>query len=655
MIHKLLLVLIALTALNIAQTKYFIYLKDKGIEEGKILLKNSAEYLNAEKSLSTLSRERRYTNRIDIDFNDVPIKAEYLQLLESAGVKVIRKLKWFNAVSVYLTQQQLSTVSSFPFVDKIERVKKLIRSDEEKENILLKESFSPSNIKDDYGPSQTQLSLSEIIAVHKKGINGKNVLIGVLDTGFDWERHVSLQSRNVIAEYDFVFNDTITANEAADVSNQHSHGTFVFSILAGSDPGNLIGVTPEAAFVLAKTEDVRSEKHIEEDNYAAALEWMDSIGVDITTSSLGYNQFDSPENSYTYNDLNGNTTIVTKAANIAFDKGITLFTAAGNEGDKAWFYIIAPADGKNVIAVGAVNYKNELADFSSRGPTSDGRIKPDILAMGVSVVGAVASTNNGYTTSNGTSAATPIGAGIGALLKSAFPHLTNKQIRNILITNSDNLIAPNNQRGYGLTKAKNVIEFPNTSKVGTQNFLNKIFLNDSLQINSPKIFISGNGKDFDSINLSTIDSLVYTHALSGYSTNQNIQFYFTYKVGAAADEIREPAVGKSYFMKVGEDEVTLRSDVIPEDFALLQNYPNPFNNTTNIIFKAPRVENVELIIINSIGEKVATAFKGATAVGENVIAWDGKNSSGIPCASGVYFYMLKFGDKVLGKHMVLIK
>lgn len=652
---KLLFALFVVSAAALfPQAKYLIYFKDKGITDGIFLSKNSSEYFSAQASLSEKSLKRRIDNNIEIDFKDVPLKEEYISSLESFGVKIIRRLKWFNAVSARLNVSELSAVSALPFVLKIERVKKLIRNDESV-NLLRKENINTADFESDYGASATQLSLSSVIEVHKKNIKGKNVLIGVLDTGFDWERHASLKMKNVIAEYDFVFNDTVTANQAGDASNQHSHGTFVFSILAGNHFGNMIGVAPDASFVLAKTEDVRSEKHIEEDNYAAALEWMDSIGADITTSSLGYNQFDPPENSYSYNDLNGATTIVTKAANIAFDKGITVFTAAGNEGNKAWKYIIAPADGKNVLAVGAVNYKNEIADFSSRGPTSDGRIKPDILAMGVSVVGAVSSTDSGYTTGNGTSAATPIAAGIGALLKSAYPFLTNSQIRKIMIANSDNLLTPNNERGYGLTRASSAIEFPAMRFSGSQVFINKIFLSDSLIFNSPKLFVSTDGKNFSSVNLNSADSLVYSAQLTGFSSNQNLQFYFTYKRGSSSEEIRFPVEGKSYFLKYGSDDISLRSNVVPDDFSLLQNYPNPFNISTNIVFNAPRIDNVEMKILNAIGEEVAVIFKGESSVGENVVTWNGKNNFGAPCASGVYFYMLKIGDKVLGKHMVLLK
>ena len=207
------------------------------------------------------------------------------------------------------------------------------------------------------------------------------------------------------------------------------HGTYVFSILAGIVDSVLIGPAFNSSFILAKTEDIRSETHIEEDNYAAALIWMENLGVDITTSSLGYNIFDSGY-SYTYADMNGRTTIVTKAAELAFQRGVSTFTSAGNEGNNSWGYILAPADGFNTIAVGAVNDLGNVAGFSSHGPTYDGRIKPEVVAHGVNVYGAVSGTNNGYQFNNGTSAAAPIASGIGGfafICSSAFKEYTDKK------------------------------------------------------------------------------------------------------------------------------------------------------------------------------------------------------------------------------------
>ena len=216
---------------------------------------------------------------------------------------------------------------------------------------------------------------------------------------------------------------------------------------------------------------------------------MENLGVDVTSSSLGYNEFDPETYSYTYADMDGKTTIVTKAAELAFQRGVVTITAAGNEGNKKWYYIIAPADGFNTVAVGAVDSDNNIATFSSRGPTYDGRIKPDIVAMGVNVYGASSNGTNLYTYGSGTSSATPIAGGIAALLLSAYPYLTNEQVRSIFHETSDNSENPNNERGYGLLSAAKAISFPNLERSGNNFILHKAFM-DSFSVSNVQLHYS---------------------------------------------------------------------------------------------------------------------------------------------------------------------
>ncbi len=430
-----LLFLLIFSAQIFSQEKYFIYFTDKGNENSNSLNKNSAAFTEAVKNLSQKSIERRIKNMGEdfIKYDDLPIYQNYLDELEKLNIQIIRKLNWFNSVSVFLTPEQFETVKTFPFVKSIEPVQKLYFQNDS-EIISEPQPYKTLDTTYNYGSSFTQMNLSDVPFVHSKNINGQNVVIGILDTGFDWKLHNSLKNRNVIAEYDFIFNDSITSNQTGDSPTQDRHGTYVFSILAGFVDSVLIGPAFNSSFILAKTEDVRSETHIEEDNYAAALIWMESLGVDITTSSLGYNIFDSGY-SYAYPDMDGRTTIVTKAAEFAFQRGVSTFTSAGNEGSNKWRYIIAPADGFNIISVGAVNDLGNAASFSSQGPTYDGRIKPEVVAYGVSNYGATAGTNNGYNFSSGTSAAAPIASGIAALLLSVHPHLKEHAVTKYFIGN----------------------------------------------------------------------------------------------------------------------------------------------------------------------------------------------------------------------------
>src|SRR3972149_8045504 len=343
--------------------------------------------------------------------------------------------------------------------------------------------------------------------------------------------------------------------------------------------------------------------------------------------------------------MNGNTTIVTKAAELAFQRGIVTLSAVGNEGDDPWFYLIAPADGFNTIAVGAVTSNNVLANFSSRGPSSDGRIKPEIVAQGVGVFSASSSRFNSYTTLNGTSLATPIAAGVASLLLSAHPHLKNTQVRNILIETADNSSSPNDERGYGLISAKKAISFPNLEEINNQYKIHKIFFNDiGVESNSVKFNYSTNGKDYSPQAMTFDGSMKFITEIPLLTNGQMVDVFFTYK-DSVGNEQREPSNNTTYKFKYGELNVYHNLSVpVPYDYGILsQNYPNPFNNKTIIKFKSALVEPAEIIIIDAIGQKVKTLFNGLTKAGENTIQWDGLTDSGPTASSGVYLYILKIG------------
>lgn len=661
---KIFLILIITTVSILAQDKYFIYFKDKGIESGSIS-KTSSEYNIALSLLSEKAIERRTKtlgeNNI-ISFEDLPISSNYISQIESFNVKIINKLNWFNAVSVFLTGEQKKEISLLPFVSSIERVKKLINKNEltevieDSNNKLQTGNNFNSNL--DYGFSFNQLQLSEIPILHSKGIKGDGVLIGVLDSGFKWRTLQSLQNITVVAERDFIFNDNNTENETGDHPNQHNHGTIILSVMGGFKPGNLIGVSFGSSFLLAKTEDIRTEKNIEEDNYAAALEWMENFGVDITTSSLGYSEFDAGENSYSYADMNGKTTIVTKAAELAFSRGVLTITSAGNEGNSPWRFITAPADGFNTIAVGAVSFNNNVAAFSGRGPTSDGRIKPDVVAMGVSVLGASATSNNDYSTYNGTSLSAPIVSGTAALLLSVHNHLSNIQLRNILLNTSDNYNLPNNDRGYGLISAKKAISFPNINFSNNKEILHKTIIDlDGVKTNSVKFHYSSNGVFYEELNmnLSSIHYTTFTQELPQFTNGEKINFYFTYEDSLSVEKRNPENSNNIYILNYGKNEIVETNPYIPNEYSLEQNYPNPFNNRTLIKFTTPQQEEAEIILYNAIGEKVAIIYQGLAKKGQNFAEWNGFNDNGIKTASGVYYYFLKIGGQVLARKMILLK
>lgn len=653
---KLILVLIVLMQPLFSQEKCLIYFKDKGIDKNKLLQKNSYEYKTAMQSLPEKCISRRIKNLGEenfISFEDYPLNENYLIQLKKIGIGIIHKLKWFNAVSVMMNENQKKIVAQFPFVDKIEKIKKLSFKNEalEQKNSYSKKNKSTTSTLTNYGFSYSQLALSDIPQVHIEGITGKNILIGILDTGFDWKRHDALKYSKVLSEYDFIFKDSITANQSEDAQSQDSHGTYVFSIIGGYKDSSLIGSAFGADFLLAKTEDVRKETHIEEDNYAAALEWMENLGADIITSSLGYNTFDSSY-SYTYQNMDGKTTIVTKATELAFKKGVVVLTAAGNEGSGSWKYIIAPADGNNTIAVGAVNNENSVASFSSIGPTFDGRTKPEIVAMGVSVFGASAHSTNNYIFQSGTSAATPIAAGVAGLLLSAYPYLKNFQVRNILLETSDNSSVPNNQRGYGLISALKSISFPNISFFQDIYRINKYFFN-KINPSSVKINYSLDGIIFNQLNMSNTSGKQYSAIFPDQKTGQMINFFITYN-DSLNNEIREPHQNTYYFF-FGDFSIYSNAGSFPTSYELKQNYPNPFNSSTKIELYSITEKFIELNIYNAIGEKVKTLYSGLMNRGLNIFYWDGRNGKGTLLSSGVYFCNLKIDDKTFTKKMILLR
>lgn len=294
------------------------------------------------------------------------------------------------------------------------------------------------------GPSEMPYRRLRLRPVTDAGTDGSGVRIGIFDSGFDTQ-NPAFASITVTAQHDFVFGDSIVRNDSADVASAHFHGTAVWSLFAGDVAGRLHGIARGATYLLAKTEDIRTETRVEEDNYVAALEWADSIGVDIISSSLAYLVFDNGF-SYTPSQVNGDVAVTTVAADLAAQRGILVITAAGNEGPSSrslW----TPADGDSVLAVGAEDSLGALASFSSRGPTADGRMKPDFTAPGVDV--CVVTGNGVVRRLNGTSFATPLLAAATALLKQLHPTFDPMALRAALRAWAENRATPDSLRGWG--------------------------------------------------------------------------------------------------------------------------------------------------------------------------------------------------------------
>ncbi len=661
--YAIILFVLLVSPMGLCQTKYLIYFKDKGIAPGHTLSKVDPGYQAARKLLTerAIKRRQRVMGKDNfIRYEDIPIKTEYKEAIKNMGVTIQNSLRWFNAVSAYLTDRQKVRIEVLPFVEKVTPVK-IIKFKNDQRFFIKSNLQKQSSVKGgpSYGPSYTEYALSGIPIVNSRGIDGKGVIVGILDNGFHWKDHESLVDSKVIAEYNFVFHDSSTALQPGDSPISGDHGTYVFSLIGGYKLGEIIGPAHGASFILAKTEDDRSESHIEEDNYAAALQWMESLGVDITTSSLGYNIFDDSTYSYTYKDMNGKTTIVTKAAELAFQRGVLTINAAGNEGNDSWHYIIAPADGFNTIAVGAVDADNQVAGFSSRGPTYDGRIKPDIVAMGSNNYGASTLGYNRYGYGSGTSFATPIASGIAAMLLSVYPNLTNIQARDILLKSSGNADKPNNDRGYGLVSAKSAISYPVLTKdsiSGDYNLYKIFFSNNSIIPASVTLhYTTANKPEFVTGRTSFDGKLKYFYTFPQLTDGNLVSFYYTYS-DSTGNNYRDPKNSFFNFTYGNWEIIDSTPDLlVPKNYTLSQNYPNPFNGYTTINFVSHSVNHARIIVFNLLGQQIKEIFNGETIVGVNKATWDSKYKNGTYCASGVYIYVLYMGGNLYADKMILNK
>lgn len=373
--------------------------------------------------------------------------------------------RWLRAASIFLTPEEARDLASDPRVRGIRPVARFgaevppqIRWDGVEEDAIPVHAKAAAMADQDprtlgpadYGSTWNQLEMLGVPELHRRGYSGDGVKVALFDTGF-FKEHVSLSQRIRVAERDFVGGDGDTGydpNDPGDAPQSSSHGTYTWSTLGGFDPGRQVGAAYRASFVLARTEDVLREVHAEEDNYVAALEWADSLGVDIVSTSLGYRYFDDGS-AYSFGELDGETLPITIATERAAERGILVITAMGNEGPEGGS-LGAPADGKRVASVGAVDSRGLLADFSSRGPTADGRIKPDVVAQGIGVACASASTPASYTYASGTSLSTPLIAGLAALLREARPDWGPDSLIAALRRSGDRSGSPGNEAGWGI-------------------------------------------------------------------------------------------------------------------------------------------------------------------------------------------------------------
>ncbi len=661
-----------------ADDRWWVFFRDKQAS----MHSQDAHVLVSARSLAR--RAKVLTQDHLTDWRDLPVSEEYVRQVRGLGATVHASSKILNAVSVEADEAILRSLRALPFVKDVQPVRSGRRRPEPlvpASPSSLPKQASPTEI--DYGLSlEHHLSLNSV-PLHELGVIGHGVLVGMVDDGYNsYRTHEALRTIPVLAAYDFIQRDTNVSIEAGEHSSQGFHGAATLSVLAGHAEGELIGPAFGATLALAKTEVGGSETIIEEDYYVEGLEWLDSLGAEIISSSLGYIDW------YTQAQLDGQTAITTKVAKTLAARGILLVTAAGNEGNyrpgtNTTGTLIAPADADSILAVGAVNSLGNLTGFSSTGPTADGRIKPDVVTMGSGNYAADWTNPIGYYFSQGTSFATPLTASAAALVLSAHPDATAMEVLTALKTTTvrindgtDKTTAyPNNFYGWGRVDA-----YAAALSLGPV-VSNMPVVRYEVVGNEPSLIVTVHAAAATVLDMSrfavfarrTTDTAFVRYPFSAGSdahtftaripvsgpADTSYVGYLTFAEGSGPEH-RRPLGTEVFPLYPTPDSLANlfpgAGNDVPRSFELSQNYPNPFNAGTTITFKVPAIGYAELAVYNVLGQKVRTLFADIAEPGVKTILWSrAADDGGLDLPSGIYLLRLSTfaGDHT--RKMMLLK
>ena len=434
------LLVLSVQAQDTQKNRYVVFLADK--DTTAFSLDRPEEFLSA------ASLERREQQGIALDTSDLPVNPQYVAGLEAAGADIYYTSRWLNAVMIASAPEDTLDYQQLDYVTRIELIKPTRKGSRSKRGSSYgqEQPLSSAFDREEQLLNMVQNEMLGINEMHQAGYTGKGVAVAVFDGGFKGVDTVSFfrhlyENNQMIPGYDFVGN-------SPNVYRYGQHGTEALSCIAAYEPGVLEAGAYDAQVMLCITEESSSEYRVEEYNWLFAAEMADSAGIDIISTSLGYTTFDDPDMNYEYQDLDGNTAVITRAVNLATSKGMLCVISAGNEGSGRWRHVSPPADATNVLAVGAVSSTGDRVSFSSVGPTADERIKPDVSAMGLQTV--VVDAGGNVTRSNGTSFSAPLIAGLTAGVWEAFPEETNLAIIEKIRGAGSLALTPNNELGYGI-------------------------------------------------------------------------------------------------------------------------------------------------------------------------------------------------------------
>ncbi len=415
----------------------------------------------ARKHVSAEAIERRRVEGLPEDslltLADLPPDPGYVEAVIACGAELKRRSHWFNRVSVEATADVLERIRQLPFVEDITPVLQGRPAGFSYEIAGEWDGYPPpgpgADLPAEYGPSYLQNLMVNAVEAHRQGYTGEGVLVVVLDSGFELS-HEAFRNLDVFAQYDFIEDDDYPGLEPLeDAGGQPNHGTACMSVIAGYAPGNLIGIAPRVTLILGKTEDVRREVVKEEDDFVAAMEWAERLGARVLSASLSYKDW------YVVADYDGHTPFISRAANHARKLGLLPATSLGNEGPQP-MTLGAPCDAPGVMGIGAVDSTGKIARFSSRGPSADGRIKPDLCAMGVRTACVSPQTEHRYSRWNGTSLSCPVIGGVLALVRGAHPEWSTDQVEEALKQTASQADHPDNVYGWGVPDVVAAIRYP---------------------------------------------------------------------------------------------------------------------------------------------------------------------------------------------------
>ncbi len=627
-----------------SELKVWVFLTDKSTENAQA---SAATMSLAELGLTDRAIERRHKRgqKPGVSQLDLPVAADYSARLAGTGARIVQTSKWLNAISLVTTREQLAQIAALPFVSRIQPVLGFKRPElvETPAEVMA----TPADLN--YGLSFDQLNQINAVNAHRLGYNGAGVIVTMLDTGYNLTHEsfaAILSEGRLLAQHDFIFNDGNVQNEANDVSGQHDHGTATWSTLGGYADGKLIGPAYKAHFILAKTEDLPNETPVEEDYWIAAIEWAEGLGTDVANSSLSYLDW------YTYAQMDGDTAPITRAADIAAGLGVVICVSLGNSGgDPTHPFLGAPADADSILTVGAVDATGARASFNSDGVTADGRLKPEVMARGVSTRCARARSAIGYYNLSGTSLSSPLVAGCAAQLLQAHPDWTMMQIREALMMTASQATHPDTLLGWGIIDVVAAINYQRVAALTLLSFQAQMNgpgvklawqLSDLTHITGIRVHRQGIGPAADYSGISPIlapTTVMYEdHPSSGFAYRYFIEALF-------AD---------------GRNWQSPEHDVFVENAAarpsLQASHPNPFSDQTTLAFYLPAASTATVRIYDSAGRMVRTILdQELLSPGEHNLSWNGQSQDNRQLANGIYFWSLQTNAGLMTARTVLLR